>query len=176
MKRMMGIILALMMSTPAGDSAAVEAMQKVWIFEEGKLTEEASEELLEDAIVKMDDVTNYQVWKDLQKMKHAVKAEFAEKKRQEEEKAKVRLFGTCRITFYTHTGNNTASGVYPIAGHTAANNILPFGTRIRVDGQEYIIEDRGDSGMGETGIDIFCDTEAECVRRGLYYTEVYIIE
>ena len=43
---------------------------------------------------------------------------------------------TFEITHYTHTGNNTASGVYPVAGRTVACNSLPFGTIVEINGHE----------------------------------------
>ena len=60
------------------------------------------------------------------------------------------LYGNCRITFYCPCsaccgswGNATASGAMPQANHTVACGDLPFGTRLLIDGQEYVVEDRG---------------------------------
>ena len=89
------------------------------------------------------------------------------------------LYGKCRITFYCPceaccgewAGGPTASGVMPTADHTAAAD-LPCGTRLRIDGQEYVVEDRGVSGMA---VDIFVDSHAEALRRGMLEEDVYII-
>ena len=172
------LVLAMPVSVSAQTDAeaehvAVEAMAKVWDFDGGCLTDDASHDLLDEAVEKIEDVKNYDIWKDLHKMKTVARSELNNPTPTPQ--PSMTYYGNCRITFYTHTGQNTASGVYPTAHHTAANNTLPFGTRILVDGEEWVIEDRGDSGMGATGIDLFLDTEAECVQRGLYYTDVYIV-
>lgn len=90
------------------------------------------------------------------------------------------LYGNCRITFYCHcaacngrAGANCASGVQPRVNHTVANGSLPFGTRLLIDGQEYVCEDRG---VGDFEIDIFVASHEEALQRGLYYTDVYIID
>ena len=93
---------------------------------------------------------------------------------------KAEPYGECRITFYCPcssccgewAGGPTASGVMPTANHTVAAD-LPFGTRLLIDGQEYVVEDRGVSGMC---VDIYVDDHEEALRRGLYYSEVYIID
>ena len=90
------------------------------------------------------------------------------------------LYGNCRITFYCHcaacngrAGANCASGVQPTVNHTVANGSLPFGTRLLIDGQEYVVEDRG---VGDFEIDIFVASHEEALQRGLYYRDVYIID
>ena len=90
------------------------------------------------------------------------------------------LYGNCRITFYCPCsaccgswGNATASGAMPQANHTVANGSLQFGTRLMIDGQEYVVEDRG---VGEFEIDIYVATHEEANQRGLYYTDVWILE
>ena len=82
-----------------------------------------------------------------------------------------RLF---EITHYTHTGNNTASGVYPVAGRTVACNSLPFGTIVEINGHEYVVEDR--VGLSGNIIDVFVDTEHEAIQKGRYTTTVNIKE
>lgn len=81
---------------------------------------------------------------------------------------------TFEITHYTHTGNNTASGVYPVAGRTVACNSLPLGTVVEINGHEYVVEDR--VGINGNIIDIFVDTEYEAVQNGRYTVMVDIKE
>ena len=105
-------------------------------------------------------------------------------KAEEESEPKMHLYGICTITFYDNgacccgqwAGGNTASGVPPTPNHTAASNVLPFGTRVLIDGQEYVIEDRGDAGMDAFWIDIYVSTHEEGLRRGMYKSDVYIID
>lgn len=90
------------------------------------------------------------------------------------------LYGKCRITFYCPcadccgewAGGPTASGVMPTADHTVAAD-LPFGTKLMIDGQEYVVEDRGVSGMA---VDIFVDSHDEALQRGAFDTYVYILD
>lgn len=90
------------------------------------------------------------------------------------------LWGVCTITFYcpcseccgSWAGGATASGTTPTAGRTVAAD-LPFGTRLMIEGHEYVVEDRGVSGMW---VDIFVNDHQEALDRGMYSAEVYIIE
>lgn len=93
-------------------------------------------------------------------------------------------YGVCTITHYDNgpcccgkwAGGNTASGVPPTINRTVAHNYLPFGTRVLINGQEYIVEDRGDSNMaGGMWFDIYVSTHSEANARGMYSTDVYII-
>ena len=92
----------------------------------------------------------------------------------------IELYGNCRITFYCNcsaccgswAGSPTASGVMPTAERTAAAD-LPFGTRLLIDDVQYVVQDRGVSGMC---IDIYVDSHEEALNRGMYYTDVYIIK
>ena len=94
------------------------------------------------------------------------------------------LYGSCTITFYDNgacccgqwAGGHTASGTVPRANHTVASNVLPFGTRLLIDGQEYVCEDRGDANMDAFWVDIYCDSHDEALRRGMYQSEVWIID
>ena len=93
-------------------------------------------------------------------------------------------YGNCTITHYDNgacccgkwAGGNTASGVPPTVNRTVAHNYLPFGTRILINGVEYIVEDRGDSNMaGGMWFDIYVGSHEEANQRGMYQAEVYII-
>lgn len=97
----------------------------------------------------------------------------------EPEAESVVYYGTCRITFYCNcaeccgqwAGGGTASGTTPTPGRTVANGSLPFGTKVLIDGQEYIVEDRG---VGSDQFDIFVGSHQEALDRGLYYADVYL--
>ena len=89
-------------------------------------------------------------------------------------------YGACRITFYCScsqccgqwAGGATASGAMPTPNHTVANGSLPFGTKVIIDGQEYVVEDRGVDG---DQFDIFVSDHQEALERGLYYADVYLV-
>ena len=65
----------------------------------------------------------------------------------------------------------TASGAPMIPGHTIAVGGLPFGTVLRVNGQEYVVEDRG-TPYGH--IDFLYSDHKTASRHGVQYLEVYI--
>ncbi len=72
---------------------------------------------------------------------------------------------TLNVSAYCHTGNRTASGVWPAVGHAAADH-LPFGTKVTLpDGRILTITDRFGGGY-DTRLDIFLPTEAECWKFG----------
>lgn len=100
-----------------------------------------------------------------------------------EEPAK-HLYGVCTITHYDngpcccgqYAYGATASGVMPTVNRTVASNCLPFGTRLLINGQEYFVEDRGDSNMNDFWIDIYVSSHEEALQRGMFSAEVYIID
>lgn len=92
---------------------------------------------------------------------------------------------TVRATAYTHTGNRTSTGVWPKPGHIAVNpKIIPYGTKMfikTVDGKYiYGYAVAADTGgfikKHPTGIDLFMDTERQCINFGVRKAEIYILE
>ena len=85
--------------------------------------------------------------------------------------------GTFKVTAYCNcakccgrANQATASGVMPSSSHTVAMGGVPFGTKLRVGGRVYTVEDRG-TPYGH--VDIFFDSHAEALQFGLRYMEVY---
>ncbi|MBU4541540.1 3D domain-containing protein [uncultured Acetobacterium sp.] len=81
-------------------------------------------------------------------------------------------------TAYTATGNNTASGTVPQAGRTIATwGGIPFGTKVYIPalGGVYTVEDRGGA-VGYGIIDIYMDSEAECLSWGRQNIEIYFVD
>lgn len=60
----------------------------------------------------------------------------------------------------------TASGVKASPNRTVAVDGIPFGTRLLIDGNEYIVEDR--VGSGKRLIDVFFNTHEEALNSGLW--------
>lgn len=90
--------------------------------------------------------------------------------------------GSFRITHYCNcsiccgvwAGGGTANGAYPTSNHTiATGEEFPFGTKLMINGQVYVVEDRG---VGNGCIDIYCDSHSEALNRGMYYTDVYLVK
>jgi len=71
----------------------------------------------------------------------------------------------------------TAFGEIAHQGITIAadTSILPFGTKIQIDGCEYIVQDRGGSVKGST-IDIYFENHQDAVNFGVQYKEIFIVE
>lgn len=74
----------------------------------------------------------------------------------------------------------TASGNLAIEGVTVAlPSSIPLGTIIVIDGHEYVCQDRGgaiiDYGNNYIRADIFLNSHEDCLARGRYITEGYII-
>lgn len=92
--------------------------------------------------------------------------------------------GTFRITHYCSCyyccggwGNATASGAYPTVGRTIAvdTRVIPFGTRVIINGNVYVAEDTGGAIKGNK-IDIYVSDHSTALRLGVYYTEVYLAD
>lgn len=85
---------------------------------------------------------------------------------------------TVSATAYTATGSGTASGTMPEAGRTiAAWSGLPFGTRVYIPalGGVYVVEDRGGA-VGPGGIDIYMNSQEECVQWGRQDIEIFFLD
>lgn len=82
------------------------------------------------------------------------------------------------LTFYTHTGNRTASGVYPKAGRTVAvdTKYIPHGTVLYIEGVGLrIAEDTGGDIKGKR-LDVFVDTKEEAIKKGVKKAKVHVIK
>lgn len=112
-------------------------------------------------------------------------------KKQEVNKTKGRKI-KCRLTFYTSLacenggyGNVTASGKRLYDG-CVANNALPFGTKVVIDGKTYTVEDRGCSAFNNIySYDVYIprrsgESDSTYINRvnnmGKRYVTAYIID
>ena len=80
------------------------------------------------------------------------------------------FYQTLNISAYTHSGNPTASGVWPKEGMCAADRIngitVPFGSKITLpDGRTLTVTDRF-GGNKDNCLDIFLNSESECWKWG----------
>ena len=92
---------------------------------------------------------------------------------------------TLRATAYTHTGNRTATGVYPQPGYVAVDpKEIPYGTKMYIvsaDGKYVygyaIAADTGGFIYGDrTDMDLFLDTKEQCVKFGRRDIVVYFVD
>lgn len=74
-------------------------------------------------------------------------------------------------------GTLTSSGVHATANHTVAvdRRVIPIGTRLLINGQEYTAQDVG-GGVKGKHIDIFFNTHAETYQYGVKNVEVFMIQ
>lgn len=77
------------------------------------------------------------------------------------------------VSAYTHTGNVMANGEYPYVGAVASDD-LPIGTKVRVNGQEYVVKDRFGGGYTDR-LDIFMDTYDEAIEFGRQWLNVEVL-
>lgn len=90
--------------------------------------------------------------------------------------------GTYYLTAYCNgacccgkwAGGHTASGTVPTPNRTVANNELPFGTKLLINGIVYTVEDRGSSPYSPW-IDIYFGSHGEADAFGLQVADVYIV-
>lgn len=89
--------------------------------------------------------------------------------------------GTFKLTFYCpcskccgSSDGITASGTKATAGRTiAAPSNFKFGTKVEINGNTYVVEDRGGAIKGNR-IDIFCNSHQEALNLGVQYAEVFV--
>lgn len=86
--------------------------------------------------------------------------------------------GNYKITHYCPnsccgTGNGiTASGSTATPYRTVAMKGVSFGTKLNINGNTYVVEDRG---VGSGVIDICVNSHQEALNKGTYYTDVYLV-
>ena len=94
-----------------------------------------------------------------------------------------RYAGTFKTTAYCPCyscsegwGRSTSTGATARASHTIAVDprVIPYGTKVMIDGVIYTAEDRG-GGVKGNHIDIFYDSHSETRQHGVSYKDVYII-
>ena len=94
--------------------------------------------------------------------------------------------GVCKLSAYCkenypHNCNNgnssaTATGTVPMAGRTVAVDpkIIPYGSKVIINGHTYIAEDCGGAIKGNR-VDILFDTHQEALNFGIQYSEVFVV-
>lgn len=87
---------------------------------------------------------------------------------------KITAYCPCSICCGKYASGYTASGTKATEGRTvAASSNLPFGTKLLINGKEYIVEDRGGAVKGNH-IDMYVDTHSEALKWGVRYLPVEV--
>ncbi len=83
----------------------------------------------------------------------------------------------CCGSYSNMTNPTTASGTTATAGRTIAadTSVLPFGTKVVIDGQVYTVEDRGGAIKGNR-IDVFFNSHQEAIEFGRRVATVYKVQ
>lgn len=99
--------------------------------------------------------------------------------------AKLIPLGTFRITHYCpcaicngpYINGATSTGAVATTNHTIAVDPtqIPYGSRVVINGQVYVAEDCG-GGIKTNCIDIYVETHEECDAKGVFYTDVYLLQ
>jgi 3D (Asp-Asp-Asp) domain-containing protein len=101
-----------------------------------------------------------------------------------EEPPELISLGEFRLTAYCKcstccgkwSNNPTASGVEPRTNHTIAvdTSVIPFGTKVMIDGVTYTAEDTGSAIKGNR-IDIYMGSHSKAMDFGVKYAEVFVV-
>ncbi len=99
--------------------------------------------------------------------------------------AKLKGLGVFRITHYCPcsiccgpwANGITSTGVTARTNHTIAVNPsqIPYGSKVVINGQVYVAEDCGGA-IVDNCIDVYVATHEEGESKGVFYTEVYLLE
>lgn len=87
---------------------------------------------------------------------------------------------SCPICCGVWSGGPTASGAYPTANHTiavdAANPFVPMGTKVVMNGVEYVVEDTGNFAQYGVQFDVYYGDHALASAHGHQTWEAYIAD
>ena len=87
---------------------------------------------------------------------------------------KVTAYCACSKCCGSHANGYTASGTKATAGRTiAAPSNFAFGTKLIINGKEYVVEDRGGAIKGNR-IDMYVDSHAQALAWGVKYLPVEV--
>lgn len=105
-----------------------------------------------------------------------------EKPKQENPEGNLVSLGKFKLTAYCNckkccgkwAGGATASGVMPKENRTIAvdTKVIPFGTKIVINGKTYVAEDTGSAIKGNK-IDIYMSSHSKALQWGVQYAEVF---
>lgn len=86
----------------------------------------------------------------------------------------------CSICCGQWAGGPTASGAYPAANHTIAVDaytpVVPLGTKVVMNGREYVVEDTGNFSQYGVAFDVYYDDHATASNHGHQTWEAYLAD
>lgn len=89
---------------------------------------------------------------------------------------KITAYCSCSKCCGSYASGYTSSGTKAVAGRTvAAPSSLPFGTKLKINGNTYVVEDRGGAIKGNR-IDIYVNSHSAALSWGVKYLPVEVVE
>ncbi len=89
---------------------------------------------------------------------------------------KVTAYCSCSICCGSYSNGYTSSGTKATEGRTvAASTSFAYGTKLLINGNEYVVEDRGSSITGNC-IDIYMDSHSDALAWGVKYLPVEVVD
>ena len=90
---------------------------------------------------------------------------------------KITHYCPCSICCGPYANGITSTGVTATTNHTIAvdPSQIPYGSKVVINGQVYVAEDCGGA-IKTNCIDIYVATHAEGEAKGVYYTDVYLLQ
>jgi 3D (Asp-Asp-Asp) domain-containing protein len=90
---------------------------------------------------------------------------------------KLTAYCKCEVCCGKWTNHPTASGVMPTENHTIAvdTNVIPFGTKVMIDGIVYVAEDTGSAIKGNR-IDIYMPDHKSALEFGVRHKNVFKVK
>lgn len=89
---------------------------------------------------------------------------------------KVTHYCACAKCCGEYASGYTATGTLATPNHTIAvdPDVIPYGTKVLIDGVVYTAEDCG-GGIKGNAVDIFCGSHEEALGSGVFSTSVYLV-
>jgi 3D (Asp-Asp-Asp) domain-containing protein len=89
---------------------------------------------------------------------------------------KVTAYCSCSICCGKYSSGYTSSGTKATSGRTvAAPSSFAYGTKLSINGKEYVVEDRGGAITGNH-IDVYMDSHSQALAWGVKYLPVEVVE
>ena len=84
---------------------------------------------------------------------------------------------TVEATAYTWTGNRTATGTWPKVGTIAVDpRFISLGTKVYIEGYGFAVAEDTGGAVKNNIVDLYMDSEAECVNWGRRNVTLYVLE
>ena len=117
----------------------------------------------------------YELEKDNEKLRDKLEVLRSEAKENDNDDSYIII---AELTAYT-VGDGDTPGTTMANGETVhygavANDALPLGTKVVIDGEEFVVKDRFSGGYGVNRFDVYTTSVSDCEKFGRQYKEVIV--